>query len=108
MAKKGPNREDPKKGAPRINPSELRIQTLRVADIQNAVDDARDFLASIVAILEQCREKKVESCVVDGATKLERANRLLEDFSGHLYKGATKAITEARRSRGSQDQPSDS
>ena len=87
MAKKGLNREDPKKGAPRINPSELRIQALRVSEIQNAVDDARDFIAAIEAILEQCREKKVETCVIDGATK---------------------AIAEARRSRGAQDHTSES
>ena len=101
MAKKGPERKESPSSGGRAHPSENRIQKLKTAEMQQLVEDARQWLAATENTLILCKEKKIDAFVVDGATKLERAIQLLSDFAGHVYKGANKAIGEQRRAQAS-------
>ena len=89
----------------RINPSELRIQTLKVSDLQSLVDDARHWLTVTDGILHDCRQNHIEEITMDGATKLERAVELLTTFSSYAFRGANQALSEKRRNQSSTPKP---
>ncbi len=90
----------------RVNPSELRIQTLEIESIQSLVEDASHWLTVTESVLETCRKESIQSITVDGATKLERAVQLLNDFSSYAFRGANQALNDKRR-RQSQPQKND-
>lgn len=96
MAKKKP--ATPKSPLiPKTHPSEVRFQMVHVDEIQTLVDDAKQWLAEIEGTLKISKERKIESFVIDGSTKLTRAVELLEGFAAYIYRGANKALGEQRR-----------
>ena len=101
VAKKRNEPTTPEEAIPRRKlPSDNRIQSLKVADIQSCVGDARHWLAAIDTILKDCRDNQIVEITVDGATKLERAVELLTTFSSYAFRGANRALSEKRRNQG--------
>lgn len=84
--------------SPKTHPSEVRFQIVHMDEIQTLVDDAKQWLAEIESTIKLSKERKIDSFVVDGSTKLTRAVELLEGFATYIYKGANKALGEQRRS----------
>ncbi|MEI8016880.1 MAG: hypothetical protein WCH39_01715 [Schlesneria sp.] len=101
LTKKKTDSTDPKtKG--RVNPSELRIQTLKVSELQSLVDDARHWLDATEGFLHELRKEQIDEITVDGATKLDRAVQLLTDFSSYCFRGTTQALSAKRRNQAQQ------
>ena len=96
MAKKRPDDHKPSPAA-KPHASEVRYQTLTLANIELSLVDAEEALAEIRQTIAKCKEKNISAIRIDGATKFERGNDLLADFSSNLSRGASKAISQKRR-----------
>lgn len=82
--------------SPRPNPRAMGLAAMNTKEILALIEDCRRELAEIESHVARASEASVDSIPMNGATQLSRGLELLQQFSGHLYKGI-KALGSPRR-----------